>query len=249
MLRFAGYAVSEAATGREALVQARALPNLIVLDINLPDLSGFVVSDTGVGMDPATLAHIFEPFFTTKKRGKGTGLGLATVYGIVKQAGGSVHVYSEPGQGTTFRVYLPHWRGDATTAVVQAAPPKSSWGNETVLVVEDEAAILALGRTALERQGYRVLTADTPAAALLAAEQEPGEIHLLATDVVMPGMNGRELYERLQAQRPGLKCLFLSGYTADVITQRGVLPEGVNFLQKPFTLKILAEKVRAVLDS
>ncbi len=207
------------------------------------------VSDTGVGMDRETQARIFEPFFTTKERGKGTGLGLATVYGIVKQAGGSVYVYSEPGQGTIFRLYLPRWQGGETAAVLQAAPPQSSWGDETVLVVEDEVAILQLGHTALERQGYRVLTADTPAAALLAAEQEPGEIHLLATDVVMPGMNGRELYERLQARQPGLKCLYLSGYTADVISQRGVLPEGVNFLQKPFTLKSLAEKVRAVLDS
>ncbi len=207
------------------------------------------VSDTGVGMDRETQARIFEPFYTTKERGKGTGLGLATVYGIVKQAGGSVYVYSEPGQGTTLRLYLPRQQGEETAAVLQTAPPKSAWGEETVLLVEDEAAVLDLGRTALERQGYRVLPADTPEAALLVAREEPGEIALLATDVVMPGMNGRELYERLQAQRPDLKCLYLSGYTADVITQRGVLPEGVNFLQKPFTLKSLAQKVRAVLDS
>ncbi len=207
-----------------------------------------VVSDSGEGMDRETREHIFEPFFTTKARGKGTGLGLATVYGIVQQAGGSVYVYSEPGQGTTFRLYLPRWQGRAPSAVIHDEPAKSSRGDETVLLVEDEVAILELGRTILERQGYRVLAASTPDAAFIAAEQEPGEIHLLATDVVLPGMNGRVLWERLRDQRPGLLCLYLSGYTADVISQRGVLPEGVNFLQKPFSLKSLAEKVRAVLD-
>ncbi|MBI5017515.1 MAG: response regulator [Deltaproteobacteria bacterium] len=208
-----------------------------------------VVSDTGVGMDRETLAHIFEPFFTTKEPGKGTGLGLATVYGIVKQAGGSIYAYSEPGQGTTFRVYLPVWTGGQTASVLTSEVDRPLPGTETVLLVEDEAAILELGRAILQRQGYRVLLAHSPGEALLAAEKEPGTIHLLATDVVMPGMNGRELCERLRIVRPTLKCLYLSGYTADAISQRGVLPAGVNFLQKPYSMKDLAGKVRAVLDA
>jgi len=207
------------------------------------------VSDTGVGMDRDTQARIFEPFFTTKERGKGTGLGLATVYGVVKQAGGSVYVYSEPGQGTTLRLYLPRWRGGETAAVIAAATPSPARGDETVLLVEDEAGILELGQRILERSSYRVLPARTPGDALLLADREPGTIHLLATDVVLPGMNGRELWERLQTQRPGVRCLYLSGYTADVIAQRGILPEGGNFLQKPFSVKDLAAKVRAVLDA
>ncbi|MBI5444542.1 MAG: response regulator [Deltaproteobacteria bacterium] len=206
------------------------------------------VSDTGVGMDAQTLERIFEPFFTTKEPGKGTGLGLATVYGIVKQAGGSIYAYSEPGQGTTFRICLPRWTGGPSRAESRPEMSTPRRGSETVLLVEDEEAILELGRAILERQGYRVLTAHTPQEALLAAEAEPGEIHLLATDVVMPGMNGRELEERLRASRPGVKCLYLSGYPADVVTQRGVLPEGVSFLPKPYTIRSLAEKVREVLD-
>ncbi|MEW6490501.1 MAG: PAS domain S-box protein [Thermodesulfobacteriota bacterium] len=206
------------------------------------------VSDTGTGMDQETLAHVFEPFFTTKEPGKGTGLGLATVYGIVTQAGGAVYLESEPGRGTTFRIYLPRWTGGGEAAVVRDVPAVPPRGTETVLLVEDEAAILALGQTILERQGYRVLAARTPGEALLLAEKEAGEIHLLATDVVMPGMNGRELYAKLHDLRPGLKCLYLSGYTADAISRRGVLPEGVSFLQKPYSLKTLAAKVRAVLD-
>jgi PAS domain S-box-containing protein len=206
------------------------------------------VSDTGEGMDRETLTHIFEPFFTTKGPGRGTGLGLATVYGIVQQAGGAIYAYSEPGQGTTFRIYLPRWTGGAGAAVAREEPAAPPAGTETVLLVEDEPAILTLGQAILERQGYRVLAARSPAEALGLAAQEPGEIHLLATDVVLPGMNGRELYARLHALRPGLKCLYLSGYTADAISQRGVLPDGVSFLQKPYSLKTLAEKVRAVLD-
>ncbi|MEW6490490.1 MAG: response regulator, partial [Thermodesulfobacteriota bacterium] len=149
------------------------------------------VTDTGAGMDQGTLAHIFEPFFTTKEPGKGTGLGLATVYGIVKQAGGAIYAYSEPGHGTTFRIYLPRWTGGGEAAVVRDVPAAPPPGTETVLLVEDEEAILALGQAILERQGYRVLTAQSPAEALELAAREPGEIHLLATDVVMPGMNGR----------------------------------------------------------
>jgi signal transduction histidine kinase/CheY-like chemotaxis protein len=207
-----------------------------------------VITDTGVGMNHETLSRIFEPFFTTKEFGKGTGLGLATVYGIVKQAGGSIYAYSEPGQGTIMRIYLPRWYGGIAAAVIRDDLPKSLQGTETVLLVEDEERVLDVGREILKRQGYRVITALTPGEALLAAEKEPGTIHLLATDVVMPSMNGRELYERLQVQRPKLKCLYLSGYPSDAITQRGVLPEGVHFLQKPYSLKGLIAKVRAVLD-
>jgi PAS domain S-box-containing protein len=206
------------------------------------------ISDTGCGMDRETLCRIFEPFFTTKGEGAGTGLGLATVYGIVKQAGGYLEAHSEPGLGTSFQIYLPRWEGQATATAGSGEEARPLRGTETVLMVEDEESILTLGRGILERFGYRVLSARTPGEALLMVEKEGGEIHLLVTDVVMPGMNGRELCERLQAVRPRVRCLFLSGYTADIITQRGVLPEGVNFLQKPYTMKGLAAKVRAVLD-
>jgi len=205
------------------------------------------VRDDGCGMDEATLRHLFEPFFTTKGPGQGTGLGLATVHGIVRQNGGLVEVYSEPGRGTTFSIYLP--RAEAGAATTPGADPAAGppCGSETLLLVEDEPAILDLGREVLEGLGYTVLAAASPAAALHLAQAHRGELHLLVTDVVMPGMNGRELAERLVAARPSLKCLFLSGYTADVIAHRGVLEEGVHFLAKPFTLQDLAAKVRQAL--
>ncbi len=208
-----------------------------------------IVRDDGCGMDEATRTQIFEPFFTTKALGEGTGLGLATVYGIVKQNGGFIHVDSAPGAGAAFRVRLPVYTGGARegereTGDATPAPP----GHETILLVEDEPAILALGTKMLERQGYRVLPARTPGEAIRLAEEHPGEIHLLITDVVLPEMNGRDLAKRLLSLYPNLRRLFMSGYTADVIAHRGVLEEGIQFVQKPFTTQTLAAKARAALD-
>jgi two-component system cell cycle sensor histidine kinase/response regulator CckA len=208
------------------------------------------VSDNGCGMDRETLSHLFEPFFTTKVQGKGTGLGLATIYGIVKQNDGFIEVSSEPGQGSTFRVYLPRVEGTEAAGPQQveaeAAAPRG--GTETVLVAEDEAAILELARESLEQLGYTVLTAKLPEEAMRKAGEHARAIELLITDVVMPQMNGRQLCDRLRAVRPGLKCLYMSGYTADVIAHRGLLEEGVSFIAKPFSLATLAVKVREVLD-
>ena len=173
-------------------------------------------------------------------------MGLATVFGIVKQNNGFIDVYSEPGQGTAFKLYLP--RAEAEARVVpQPAAQRSLRGTETVLLVEDEEQIMNLGQQILERHGYTVLTASTPEAALALAMRHQGLIHLLITDVVMPGMNGKELKQILMASHPGLKCLFIFGYTANVIAHHGVLDEGVYFLQKPFTIRTLAERVREVL--
>ena len=207
------------------------------------------VSDDGCGMDKDTLANIFEPFFTTKGIGKGTGLGLATVYGIVKQNHGFINVYSEPGHGSTFSIYLPRYadkteQATGTEGVVQRA----KHGHETVLLVEDELTLLKSIKTMLEQQGYTVLAASTPGEAIRLAKEHGGEIHLLMTDVVMPGMNGRDLAENLLLLYPQLKQLFASGYTADIITQQGVLGEGVHFIQKPFTSQSLVTKIRGVLD-
>jgi len=206
------------------------------------------VSDDGTGMGKEVLEHVFEPFFTTKPVGEGTGLGLATVYGIVKQNEGFVYVDSEPGKGSTFRIYLPPVAGEAAGTEADSAPEAPRGRGETLLLVEDEAAILDVGRTMLEGLGYTVLAVRTPEEALRISGPRAGGIHLLITDVVMPGMNGRELADRLGTIDPGLKCLFMSGYTADAIVHRGVLDEGVNFLQKPFTLNGLARKVREALD-
>ncbi len=207
------------------------------------------VSDDGCGMDGETLRHVFEPFFTTKGLGQGTGLGLATVYGVVRQNEGFVNVYSEPGQGTTFRIYLPRHESEGIPASGEAeAPGAANRGGETLLLVEDEPAILNMGRAMLERMGYRVLAAGSPGEALRQVREWEGRIDLLLTDVVMPEMNGRELAGRLQAAYPDLKVLFMSGYTSNVVAHRGVLDEGVNFLQKPFSLATLSAKVRAILD-
>ncbi len=205
------------------------------------------VSDDGCGMTPEVMAHLFEPFFTTKGVGRGTGLGLATVYGIVRQNEGMVNVYSEPGKGSTFKLYLPRYEG-VLVECRAAAPLETPRGSgETVLLVEDEAAILELGQEMLEALGYRVLTAATPLEAIRKAAAHSGPIHLLITDVVMPGMNGHELSRRLVETQPGLGCLFMSGYTANVIAHRGILDEGVHFLQKPFAMQALAIKVREAL--
>jgi len=204
------------------------------------------VSDDGRGMDEETLGQVFEPFFTTKEMDKGTGLGLATVYGIVQQNRGGIDIHSEPGMGTTFAVYLPRHVGAAAAATDEAATPAPR-GTETVLLVEDEVPILKMTRKMLEVQGYTVLAAATPGEATRLVMDHADDIDLLITDVIMPEMNGRELAESLRLLRPGLRCLFMSGYTADVISQRGVLAEGVNFIQKPFSIMGLTTKVRGVL--
>jgi len=205
------------------------------------------VSDDGCGMDRETQERLFEPFFTTKETGKGTGLGLATVYGIVRQNEGFINVYSEPGQGTTFRIYLPRHEAAVEQAGDKDAVEPDVRGSETILVVEDERKILRMATIMLEQLGYTVLAASRPAEAVALAGEHAGEIHLLMTDVVMPDMNGRELSVRLRALYPRLKVLFMSGYTANVIAHRGVLDEGVNFIQKPFSQKDLGIKVRRSL--
>jgi len=213
---------------------------------------GFVMlamSDDGTGMDKETLRHIFEPFFTTKDVDQGTGLGLATVYGIVKQNKGFINVYSELGQGTTFKIYLPQHAG-ILVETKATDPPKMPQGHgETLLLVEDETSMLNMGKTILEKLGYTVLATSNPSEAIRLAEAHSGEIHLLVTDVVMPEMSGRDLARRLGALYSTLKCLFMSGYTANVIAHHGVLDPGINFIQKPFSMKDLATKVREVLES
>lgn len=206
------------------------------------------LSDDGSGMDKETLERLFEPFFTTKEVGRGTGLGLATVYGIVKQNDGYIDVDSEPVKGTTFRIYLPRHAGEAPKAGPERPVEIPKGHGETVLLVEDEQAILDMGKSMLERLGYSVLASGAPAEAISMVEAHTGRIDLLMTDVVMPGMNGKELADRLCAVRPGMKCLFMSGYTADVIANRGVLDAGVEFIQKPFLMKDLALRLREVLD-
>ena len=205
-----------------------------------------VVSDTGCGIDWATQARIFEPFFTTKEQGKGTGLGLATVYGIVKQNGGYIWVHSELGFGTTFKIYLPLVEG---TAEAKEARGVSAGGSETVLLVEDELNVRSLARRMLESEGYKVLEAPGGMEALLMVSQHKGSIHLLLTDVVMPAMSGRELAEQLAKRHPEMRILYMSGYTDDTVVRHGVLESGVAFLQKPFAPEVLARKVREVLDA
>jgi PAS domain S-box-containing protein len=206
------------------------------------------VSDDGCGMDQETISKMFEPFFSTKDVGKGTGLGLATVYGIVKQNDGFINVYSEPDQGTTFRIYLPQYRSEADNPEKKTADKIDMDGNETILLVEDEPSILRMTRIMLERMGYTILAAGTPGEAIALAREHAGEIHMLMTDVVMPEMNGRDLAKNLLSLYPDLKRLFMSGYTANVIAHHGVLDEGVQFIHKPFSKQDLAIKVRKVLD-
>jgi len=206
------------------------------------------VSDSGVGMDAETQAHIFEPFFTTKEKGKGTGLGLATVYGVVKQSGGYIWVYSEQGVGSTFKVYLPRVEESAEAAEPSAGPRTSARGHETILLVEDEEGVREVAREFLQNFGYTVLAAGSPTEALRTAAEHTGEIHLLLTDVVMPEMGGRDLAEHLARLRPQMRVLYMSGYTDDAIVHHGVLDAGVAFLQKPFLRGALQRKVREVLD-
>lgn len=205
------------------------------------------VSDDGCGMNKEVLDQIFEPFFTSKGLGMGTGLGLSTVHGIVKQNNGFINVYSEPGTGTTMKIYLPRYTDQATVTSRETAWEIPLSQGETVLVVEDEPAILEMNRMMLEKLGYRVLAAGSPNQALILSEQYADIIHLVLTDVVMPQMNGRVLAGRLQFLYPNIKILFMSGYTADVIAHRGVLDEGMHFIQKPFSIGDLAVKIRDVI--
>jgi CheY-like chemotaxis protein len=207
------------------------------------------VSDTGHGMTAEVQAHIFEPFFTTKEVGKGTGLGLATVYGIAKQSGGHITVYSEPGHGAVFKLYLPRVEEAPGTAEPARPTEITRRGSETVLLVEDDEPLRTLAREILSIQGYTVLDAVSPSEALRLADVHPGPIHLLLTDVVMPQMNGRQVADHLLAARPGLQVLFMSGYTDAAIVEHGVLEPGTHFLQKPFTPDGLSRKVREVLST
>ncbi|MBE0583202.1 MAG: PocR ligand-binding domain-containing protein [Desulfofustis sp.] len=227
--------VDDAATSRDA----EAVPGNYVL---------LSVSDDGCGIDPETRSHLFEPFFTTTEIGKGTGLGLATVYGIVKQNSGFVTVDSEPGQGTTFRIYLPRFAEHVTLPSPQESSQTAVSGTETILLVEDEPMILEMTTMMLRDHGYHVLGASRPAEAIRLAKAHSGRIHLLLTDVIMPEMNGRDMANQILASHPDLDCLFMSGYTADVIADHGVLDEGFNFIQKPFMMQDLAATVRAILD-
>ena len=208
-----------------------------------------IVSDTGCGMAKDVVEKIFEPFFTTKEVGKGTGLGLAKVYAIVKQNEGYINVYSEPGKGTTFKIYLPAQGYNATQGQIGDAEEEIIGGDETVLLVEDEPMLLEMGEIMLKRLGYDVFTANGPGQALETVKRCDKDIALLITDVVMPEMNGMELSERLCSLKPGIRCLFTSGYTANVIARHGVLKEGVSFIQKPLLLKDLAVKIRSILDT
>jgi CheY-like chemotaxis protein len=231
--------------------------SVIVDDAYCTDHPGFVareyvllaVSDNGCGIDQVTLSKIFEPFFTTKEMGKGTGLGLATVYGIVKQNQEFINVYSESGHGTTFKIYLPRHATETEQMQEESPAAPAVWGHETILLVEDAPAMLDIARLMLEGFGYRVLAASTPGEAISVAKEYADEIHLLITDVVMPEMNGRDLAKDLISLYPGLRCLFMSGYTDSVIAHHGLLDEGFNFIQKPFSMQALAAKVREALGS
>jgi PAS domain S-box-containing protein len=206
------------------------------------------VSDTGHGMDAETQQQIFEPFFTTKAQGEGTGLGLATVFGIVKQHDGNIQVYSESDSGTTFKIYLPQAEGKIQTPETAAAKSGSLQGTETILLVEDDKMARNLICETLTVRGYKVVEAQNPTDGLQQASETKETLHLLLTDVIMPGMNGRELYEKVTAVHPAIKVLYMSGYTDNVIVHHGMLDEGTNFLQKPFTIHDLTQKVRQVLD-
>lgn len=216
-------------------------------DVVPGDYVMLAVSDDGAGMDEETTAHLFEPFFTTKEVGEGTGLGLATVYGIVRQNGGFINVHSEPGMGTTFSIYLPKHTTKSEQSPEKGPEPRAVHGQETILVAEDEPALLKLTKMMLERLGYTVLAADSPGEAIRLAREHAGDIHLLISDVVMPEMNGRELAKQVLSFHPYIKRLFVSGYTANVIAHHGVLDEGVHFVQKPLSLESLGAKVREVL--
>jgi two-component system, cell cycle sensor histidine kinase and response regulator CckA len=212
------------------------------------DFALLAISDDGCGRDKSTLSHIFEPFFTTKDVGRGTGLGLATVYGIIKQNKGFINIYSEPDKGTTFHIYLPRHAMEAVEIKTEKCEKTLMQPVETVMVVEDEPAIMKMSKMMLQILGYQVLSASTPAEAIQLAQEYPGPIHLLITDVVMPGMNGCDLANQLQSLDPGIKVLFMSGYTANVIAHHGLLDKNVHFIQKPFSKNEIAAKIRQVLE-
>jgi CheY-like chemotaxis protein len=205
------------------------------------------VSDTGTGIPWEIREHIFEPFFSTKERDKGTGLGLSTVYGIVKQSNGYISVYSEVGKGTAFKIYLPRVEGEVQV-LPSASPASSSQGDETVLVVEDESSVRGVIERVLSGNGYRVLLAVGGSDAIRISGEHEGPIDLLITDVVMPGMGGREVASRLETERPGLRVVFMSGYTENAISHHGILETGMEYLRKPFATDALLRKVREVLD-
>jgi two-component system, cell cycle sensor histidine kinase and response regulator CckA len=207
------------------------------------------ISDNGIGMDAETKARIFEPFFTTKEKGKGTGLGLSTVYGIVKQSNGFIWVYSEPGKGTTFKVYFPRMKGKVSQIANARDSIVATMGTETVLLVEDEDSVRALAGRILCERGYNVLQAENGMEALKMAQELSGKIDLVVTDVVMPGISGAVLVARLESMRPGIKSLYISGYTDTAIVDHGILDSKVAFLQKPFTIQNFAQKVREVINS
>jgi two-component system, cell cycle sensor histidine kinase and response regulator CckA len=206
------------------------------------------VSDSGCGMDKEILDNIFEPFFTTKAADKGTGLGLSTVYGIVKQNNGFIHVYSEPGKGTTVKIYFPPDEGNSVKSYRINADNLLTGRGETILIVEDDPSILRMVSRILQELAYTVLTSSTPKGAISLAEEHPGEISLLLSDVIMPEMNGLQLSIALQTFYPDIACIFMSGYTANIIADHGVLDEGMHFIQKPFSKSDLAETIRKVLD-
>ncbi len=205
------------------------------------------VSDTGHGMAPDIRQKVFEPFFTTRAQGKGTGLGLATVFGIVKQHGGDIRVYSEPGEGATFKIYLPRARDVVEPQDATPAESRAIHGTETVFVVEDDEMVCRLICETLTAHGYKVVEARSPGDALKRLSGCRETVHLLLTDVIMPDMNGKELYRRVAAVRPGIKVLYMSGYTDNIIVHHGILDEGIDFLQKPFTVHSLTQKIREVL--
>ncbi len=218
-------------------------------DVNPGPYVMLAVSDTGLGMDDRTKARIFEPFFTTKEKGQGTGLGLATVHGIVKQSGGHIFVYSELGKGTTFKVYFPRHGGEESAAAAKAAMPETVQGTETILLVEDDVQIRGMVRSILSRKGYRVLEAKSGADALKVSGGHGETIHVLLTDMIMPKMNGRELAAQLKPLRPEMKVLYMSGYTDNVITRFNVLDAGLVLLQKPFTPGTLLRRIRALIET
>jgi CheY-like chemotaxis protein len=224
----------------------RAADSGVEAKIEGQDLVMLCVSDTGQGMDEHTREHLFEPFFTTKPEGKGTGLGLSTVYGIIQQSGAAVTVHTAPGQGTTFRIYFPR-----TKAALSAPPtaPKRKGGSERLLLVEDDRAVRELTDRIFRDRGYQVTVTADAGEALRAFAAAPDEIDMVVTDLVMPGMNGRELVQALHQIRPGLKALFISGYTEDEIVRRGLHDAGIAFLHKPFTADVLVDNVRSLLDA
>jgi CheY-like chemotaxis protein len=233
-------------TSNSVLDQAYAARNI---DVEPGDYVLLSVADTGVGMDAEVLAHLFEPFYTTKERGKGTGLGLATVYGIVKRYDGHIWVHSERGQGTTFKIYLPRVRGSADVGAESYCTPDVARGSETILLVEDDPAVRDMALHILAAQGYEVLGAGGGPDALELGRTHDGPIHLLLTDVVLPHMDGHELARQLQVDRPDLRVVYMSGYGSSVIARRGVAGEPSSLLPKPFSVETLTQKVRSALDA